>query len=196
MSLGRKTTHLVSLHTHLTSMGIFLSPMAWGKLIQKSGRQNSPMLLLTFLLSFFSFGSHSFIIIVTELLLVASSSVLQQRNCHFEHLFLSLADNSIHTSKPSQIPPCILFSKHLMGTYLVPSDPSPAPEVGHFHLILTLDPPTSHSLPTYLQTNTWIDLLTKPPGYHSHPTFTLTCCTLTQTFIKGSKNMSSKKQKE
>ena len=200
MSLGRKTTRLVSLHTHLTSMGIFPSPMAWGNLIQKSGRQNFlPCFYLHFCslsLSFFPFGPHSFIIIVTEFLLAASSLVLQQRNCHFEHLFLSLADNSSHTSKPSQIPPCTLLSEHLRSSYVVPSDPSPAAKVHHFHLILTLDLPTSHSLPTYLPTHTWIDLPTKPPGSHSHPTFTLTCSTLIQAFFKSSKIMSSEKQKK
>ena len=36
----------------------------------------------------FPFGSHSFIITVTELLLSAASLVSQQRNCHFKHLFL------------------------------------------------------------------------------------------------------------
>ena len=163
----------------------------------------SPMLLLTFLFSlslsffFFPFGPHSFIIIVTEFLLAASSLVLQQRNCHFEHLFLSLADNSSHTSKPSQIPPCMLLSEHLRSSYMVPSDPSPAAKVHHFHLILTLDLPTSHSLPTYLPTHTWIDLPTKPPQpSHSHPTFTLTCSTLIQAFFKSSKIMSSEKQKK
>ena len=197
MSLGRKTTRLVSLHTHLTSMGIFLSLMAWRKLIQKSGRQNSPMLLLTFLFSlfFFPFGPHSFIIIATEFLLAASSLVLQQRNCHFEHLFLSLADNSSHTSKPSQMPPC-LFSENVRGNHPAPSDPSPAAEACHLHLSLTLDLPTSHSLPTYLPTHTWIDLLTKPPAYHFHPTFTLTCTTLIQAFFKSSKIMSSEKRKK
>lgn len=144
---------------------------------------------------FFPFGPHSFIIIATEFLLAASSLVLQQRNCHFEHLFLSLADNSSHTSKPSQMPPC-LFSENVRGNHPAPSDPSPAAEACHLHLSLTLDLPTSHSLPTYLPTHTWIDLLTKPPAYHFHPTFTLTCTTLIQAFFKSSKIMSSEKRKK
>lgn len=79
MSPGRKTTRLVSLRTHLTSMGIFLSPITLEKLIQKSGRQNSPMLFYSYFCSFFPFGSHSFIITVTELLLSSASLVLQQK---------------------------------------------------------------------------------------------------------------------
>ena len=148
-----------------------------------------------FCLSFFLFGPHSFIIIITEFLPAAASLVLQQRNCHFEHLFLSLADNSSHTSKPSRMPPC-MFSENGRGNHLEPSDPSPAAEACHLHLSLILDLPTSHSLPTYLSTHTWIDLLTKPPGYHSHPAFTLTCSTLIQAFSKRSKIMSSEKQKK
>ena len=112
-----------------------------------------------------------------------------------EHLFLSLADNSSHTSKPSQMPPC-LFSENVRGNHPAPSDPSPAAEACHLHSSLTLDLPTSHSLPTYLPTHTWIDLLTKPPAYHFHPTFTLTCTTLIQAFFKSSKIMSSEKRKK
>lgn len=44
-------------------------------------------LLILFVL-FFPFGSHSFIITVTELLLSSASLVLQQKNCHLKHLFL------------------------------------------------------------------------------------------------------------
>lgn len=183
-SLGRKTTRLVSLHTHLTSMEIFLSPITWGKLIQKSGRQNSPMLLLILLFFFSPFGSHSFIITVTELLLSAAALVPQQKNCHLEHLFPWLADDSTRTSKPNQISACILFSKHLMGTYLTPSDPSPVQRWAVFIWPSHWTLPPTHSIPP---SSTQVVLLNKRPGYHPHPTATLTCCALAQTLIKGSK---------
>lgn len=156
--------------------GDFYKPITWGKLIQKYERQNSPMLLLILLFffsiwfTFFYYYSHR----ISSLCCFFSPPT--EKNCHLEHLFLWLADNSTCTSKPSQISPCILFSTHLIGTYLTPSNPSPVQRWAIFiwpsHWTL---PPASHSIPPL---PTQVNLLNKHPGYHPHPTFTLRCCAL------------------
>lgn len=143
-------------HTHIWHpQGIFLSPMAWEKLIQNLEGKILPCFYSQLCCFFPPLHSHCFITIATELLFSAMSLVLQQGNCHCEHLFLWLEDNSTYISKPSQIPPCIFSSKCLMGTYLTASDPCCAAEVGH------LGHSHCHPTPTSFQTHTWTNLLAK-----------------------------------
>lgn len=178
-------------------MRIFLSPMTWGKLIWKSGNQNSPRLLHILLFFFFPFGSHSFIIIVTGLLLPATSLVPFQKNCHLEHLFCWLEDNyNAHFKAQSNTTVCFvqqMFNGHYPNT----SRPKPWTRDGHFHLIPTLVCPSSHSTPKPLRILP--ELISSPnllDTNHPCPTFTYTCYELAWTLIKDRKNMSGKKQKE
>lgn len=156
----------------------------------------SQALTHTFVL-FFPFGSHSFIIIVTGLLLPATSLVPFQKNCHLEHLFCWLEDNyNAHFKAQSNTTVCFvqqMFNGHYPNT----SRPKPWTRDGHFHLIPTLVCPTSHSTPKPLRILP--ELISSPnllDTNHPCPTFTYTCYELAWTLIKDRKNMSGKKQKE
>lgn len=54
---------------------------------------------------FFPFGPTFFYYYSHRIPSCCFTSLVLQRNCHFEHLFLSLADNSSHTSKPVKCHP-------------------------------------------------------------------------------------------
>lgn len=100
----------------------------------------SQALIHTFVL-FFPFGSHSFIITVTELLFPATSLVPLQKNYHLEHLFCQLEDNSNphFKAKANTTVHFVqqMFKGHCPNTFR----PKLCTRDGHFHLIPTLVSP-------------------------------------------------------